>query len=138
MQDEEVRAFKNELRNYTYYLSRIVTLENSIEFLYDRLGGVRGIDPSKEPLHAMPNKEMEWKLRDDISKLEAKKERYEKNLAEIDQILNQIEEFTRDALKLVYIEGKRTDAVANSMLISPSGLKNRMNRAIIKAIKKED
>lgn len=138
MQDEEVRAFKNELRNYTYYLSRIVTLENSIEFLYDRLGGVRGIDPSKEPLHAIPNKEMEWKLRDDISKLEAKKERYEKNLAEIDQILNQIEEFTRDALKLVYIEGKRTDAVANSMLISPSGLKNRMNRAIIKAIKKED
>lgn len=138
MQDEEVRAFKNDLRNYTYYLSRIVTLENSIEFLYDRLGGVRGIDPSKEPLHAMPNKEMEWKLRDDISKLEAKKERYEKNLAEIDQILNQIEEFTRTALKLVYIEGKRTDAVANSMLISPSGLKNRMNRAIIKAIKKED
>lgn len=138
MQDEEVRAFKNELRNYTYYLSRIVTLENSIEFLYDRLGGVRGIDPSKEPLHAMPNKEMEWKLRDDISKLEAKKERYEKNLAEIDQILNQIEEFTRDALKLVYIEGKRTDVVADAMLISPSGLKNRMNRAIKKAIKKED
>lgn len=138
MQDEEVRAFKNELRNYTYYLSRIVTLENSIEFLYDRLGGVRGIDPSKEPLHAMPNKEMEWKLRDDISKLEAKKERYEKNLAEIDQILNLIEEFTRTALKLVYIEGKRTDIVAGQMLISPSGLKNRMNRAIKKAIKKED
>ena len=138
MQDEEVRAFKNELRNYTYYLSRIVTLENSIEFLYDRLGGVRGIDPSKEPLHAMPNKEMEWKIRDDISKLQAKKERYENNLAEIDQILNLIEEFTRTALKLVYIEGKRTDIVAGQMLISPSGLKNRMNRAIKKAIKKED
>ena len=138
MQDEEVRAFKNELRNYTYYLSRIVTLENSIEFLYDRLGGVRGIDPSKEPLHVLPNKEMEWKIRDDISKLQAKKERYENNLAEIDQILNLIEEFTRTALKLVYIEGKRTDIVAGQMLISPSGLKNRMNRAIKKAIKKED
>ena len=138
MQDRGVQAFKNELRNYKHYLSRIIYFEDKIESIYYRLGGVRGIDPSKEPLHVQPNEEMEWKLRDDISRLEAKKERYERDIREIDQILNQIEELTRDALKLVYIEGKRTDVVAEAMFISPSGLKNRMNRAIAKAIKKED
>ena len=138
MQDRGVQAFKNELRNYKHYLSRIIYFEDKIESLYDRLGGVRGVDPSKEPLHVVPNKEMEWYLRDEISRCEAKKSHYEEYIKEIDRILNQIEEFTRDALKLVYIEGKHTDVVADSMLISPSGLKNRMNRAIKKAIKKED
>ena len=69
MQRPEVRAFKNELRNYTYYCSRIASLEESIEFMYDRLGGVRGVDPSKEPLHSAPSKEYEYMLRDKITNL---------------------------------------------------------------------
>lgn len=138
MQTEEVRAFKNELRNYKSYLHKVTRLEEEIDLVLYRLGGVRGVDPSKEPIHAYPNKDAVWELYDKLSRLERKKAIYEGHLIEIDRILNLMEEFTRDALKLVYIEGKRTDIVADSMFISPSGLKNRMNRAIKKAIKKED
>lgn len=138
MQDEEVRAFKNELRNYKNYLHKVCDLEESIDLVVYKLSGVHGIDPSKEPIHALPNQDVVWELYDKLSRLERKKEMYEGHLQEIDRILNLMEEFTRDALKLVYIEGKRTDVVADSMFISPSGLKNRMNRAIKKAIKKED
>lgn len=134
MQDEEVRAFKNELRNYTYYLSRIVTLENSIEFLYDRLGGVRGIDPSKEPLHAMPNKEMEWKLRDDISKLEAKKKRYENHLTEIERILGRMEPTLRWAVIEVYAKNNTIESVARKLFLSHNGLARRMDKEIKKAL----
>ena len=134
MQKDSVRAFKNELRNYTYYLSRIVSLENSIEFLYDRLGGVRGIDPSKEPLHTVPNKEMEWKIRDDISKLEKTKERTEAKVMEIDSVLNRIESPLRNAIINIYVVGKQVKNTCDYYYLSPSGLVSRMNKAIEEAL----
>ena len=134
MQKAEVRAFKNELRNYTYYCSRIATLENSIEYLYDRLGGVRGIDPSKEPTHAMPNKELEYKLRDDISHLEAKLATYTMKKNSVDEILNKMEIDVCDAVKKVYIKGEHIEKIARLMYLSHNGLAKRMNRAIYKAV----
>lgn len=134
MQSEEVKAFKNDLRNYTFKLHEIVTLENSIEFLYDRLGGVRGVDPSKEPLHGMPNKDLEYKLRDDITKLDEKLRRKRDEIAEIDQILMRMEETVRDAVIDVYVHGKLCDKVARQQHMSPSGLKSRMDRQIKKAL----
>ena len=104
MQKEQVKAFKNELRNYTFYCSRIVSLGNSIEFCYDRLGGVRGIDPSKEPVHAMPNKEMEYKLRDEIERYEATLKRYKEKVDSIDEILERIELPIREAVITVYVK----------------------------------
>lgn len=137
MQKESVKAFKNELRNYRYYVSENDRLKEMIDLAYYQLGGVRGIDPSKEPIHSAPNKEFEWKLRNRISRLEQKKAVYEGILNEIDESLNQMDEVCRRALKLIYAEGKRTDVVADIFYLSPSGLKHRMNRAILK-IKKED
>ena len=134
MQKAEVRAFKNELRNYTYYCSRIATLENSIEYLYDRLGGVRGIDPSKEPTHAMPNKELEYKLRDDISHLESKLATYTMKKNSVDEILNKMEIDVCDAVKKVYIKGEHIEKIARLMYLSHNGLAKRMNRAICKAV----
>ena len=130
MQSEEIKAFKNQLRRYTYLCSRLATLENSIEFLYDRLGGVRGIDPSKEPTHAMPNKELEYKLRDDIEKLEAKLMIVVAEKNEIDEILSRIDLPLREAIMEVYIYGHRIDMVASKYYLSHNGLHKRMNKAI--------
>lgn len=134
MQPEEIRAFKNELRNYNYYLYKIITLGKSIEFLYDRLGGVHGVDPSKEPIHAMPNKDLEWKIRDDITRLEAKKSTTENKLREIDDVLHRIEEPIRTAIISVYISGKQISNVAGEMYLSSTGLAKRINKAIKKAL----
>ena len=134
MQREEVKAFKNELRNYTYYCSRIVSLENSIEYIYDRLGGVRGIDPSKEPTHVMPNKDLEYKLRDDIEKLEAKKKRVESQKQFVDEVLAKIENEFVEAIKKVYIEGLRMDKVCIEYNFSASGMGYRIDKAIERAL----
>lgn len=134
MQKEEVGAFKNELRNYNYYSSRIKTLEASIEFLYERLGGVRGIDPSREPLHTMPNKEMEWKLRDDIMKLDIKKSRFERHLQEIDEVLNRMENDDRLGAFSVYAERKRLEDVCKIFSYSASGFSAKLDRAIERAL----
>lgn len=134
MQKKEVEAFKNELRNYNYYTSRVVTLEASIEFKYDRLGGVRGVDPSREPVHAQPNKEMEYKLRDDISKLEAEKERVERDLIHINEILNRMGNDDRWGVFKVYAERKRLEDICKVFNYSPSGYSAKLDRAIEEAL----
>ena len=134
MQREEVKAFKNELRNYTYYCSRIVSLENSIQFCYDRLGGVRGVDPSKEPTHVLPNKDLEYKLRDDIERYETKLRRYRAKLSEIDEILDRIETDVCEAIKRVYIKGEHIEKVGRELYLSHNGLAKRMNKAIERAL----
>ena len=134
MQTAEVRAFKNELRNYNYYLHRIATLDESIEFIYDRLGGVRGIDPSKEPLHSPPDKDLEYKLRDDISRLEANKKLLENKIAYIEQILEKMETSLREAVIKVYAQGKPISVVCNDLYVSPSGLAKKINNEIKKAL----
>lgn len=126
----EIRAFKNELRNYNYYLSRVITLTESIEFLYDRLGGVRGIDPSKEPTHSQPNKDLEYKLRDDITRLEAKKSLVEDKIKDIDETLNKMEEPLKSCVISMYINGVHLIKLADELYLSPSGLMKRMNREI--------
>lgn len=130
----EIRAFKNELRNYKYYLSRVITLTNSIDYLYDRLGGVRGIDPSKEPTHSQPNKELEYKLRDDISRLESKKSLVEDKIKDIDETLNKMEEPLKTCVISMYIDGTHLIKLADELYLSPSGLMKRMNREIKRAL----
>ena len=130
MQKQEVRAFKNELRNYTYYCHRITTLDESIEFMYERLGGVRGIDPSKEPLHTAPNKDYEYMLREQIERYEESKALYVAKRDYIDKILGEVPNTLREALKSVYINGKRIDMVAVEYNLSANGLIYQMNKAI--------
>lgn len=133
-QTDDVRAFKNELRNYNFYLHRLSSLEDSIDFIYHRLGGVKGIDPSKEPIHAMPNKELEWKLREDIEILEAKKSLLETKTNYIDSILAEIEIPLREAIMAVYCEGKTMERVGRKYHLSSSGLNKRIIIALKKAL----
>lgn len=133
-QSENVRAFKNELRNYNYYLNRVVTLKNSIEWCYYRLGGVHGIDPSKEPTHSQPNKELEYKLRDDIEQYRRKLKHTEDRIEEMNEILNSIENELRWAIKCVYVEHKPMRNVAMKLFMSHSSLQKKMDSAIRRAL----
>lgn len=130
MQEPSVRAFKNELRNYNYYRSRVETLTNSIEFLYERLGGVRGIDPSKEPLHSAPNKDYEWQIRDQIEMLVKKKDLFEKKISYIDAVLECVSEPYVSAVRRIFAEGKNSYMVANDLHMSQNSLLYQINKAL--------
>lgn len=134
MQSQQVKAFKNELRNYNYYLSRVTTLKNSIQFCYDRLGGLRAIDVSKEPTHSPPNKDYEYKLRDDIESYEQLLRHTQAQINYLDEILSRIENELRNAIKSIYIEGKQMRYVAMTLYISHGGLQKRIDKAIEKAL----
>lgn len=138
MQSNRVKAFKNELRNYNYILFEISSLEENIEELYDRLGGVRGIDPSKEPLHTVPDKDLEYKLRDIISKLDAKLSLRRAEKERVEEIMGRVEKTLSDAIFRIYVLHARTDVVAGEMFISSNGLHHRINRALERALNEEE
>lgn len=135
-QSKDVKAFKNELRNYTYNCYRIETLQNSIDFCYHRLGAdARAIDYSKEPNHSTPNKELEYKLRDDIEYYSHLQAQFQAKVDYVDLILANIEEETRNAIKSVYIEGKQMRLICSRMYLSLGALQKRINKAIERALK---
>ena len=134
MYSSQVKAFKNRLRNYNYITEQIDTLRNRIEDLYDQLGGVRGVDPSKEPIHSPPNKDMEYKLRDLITRQEKNLRHMMNEKDEIDSTLLKIESSLRWAIINVYVNGEKMVNVAGYMYLSTSGLLKRMNKAIKKAL----
>ena len=134
MQKREVEAFKYELRNYVWYKKGVIVLNDCIELEYDRLGGVRGVDPSREPVHALPDKDLEYKIRDKISKLEAEKDRLEKDLNHMDEILNRMGNDDRWGVFKVYAERKRLEDICKVFHYSPSGYSSRLDRAIEEAL----
>lgn len=138
MQSKQVRAFKNELRNYRFILHDISSLERRIEDLYDRLGGVRGIDPSREPLHTVPDKDVEYRLRDAISKLDAKLSLRRAEKERVEEIMGRVEKTLSDAIFRIYVLQAKTCVVADEMFISPNGLHHRINKALERALNNEE
>ena len=137
MQRPEVKAFKYELRNYSFYCYRVRTLSESIEYCYQILGGVHGVDPSRIPMHSPKNLDREYKLRDEISRLEAEKDRLQRQIDYVDQILDRIGNGMENAIKSVYIEGQQMRKVADDYYLSHSGLQGRINKAIMEALNED-
>ena len=134
MQRPEVKAFKNTLRNYRYYIDAIADVNKNIEMCYHRLGGVRSTDLTKVLTKSPPNKELEYRIRDDIERLEAMRSRLQGKVDEMDEILGKIEKTTRDALICVYVNGEQMRAVADRLYISHSTLQRRMDSAICRSL----
>lgn len=135
MQPAGVKAFKNELGNYRYYQSEIKSYEAEIEECYYLLGGVRGVDPFKEPIHSPPNKDLEWRTRERITAYEKKISLVRAKKEGIEQILNQIEMPLRKAVIDIYADKKTFRSIAPRHYLSETGLKKRINKAIANAIK---
>ena len=134
-QSAKVRTFKNELRNYSFYLQRVEALQSLINLCYEALpGNVHGVDPSRIPSMSVPNKEYEYRIRDEIERHERNKWLTEMNIKHCDEILDQIENELRTAIKRIYIEGNTMESVASKMYLSTNALQNRINRALEKLL----
>jgi DNA-directed RNA polymerase specialized sigma24 family protein len=133
MQDESIAAFKMDLRSYAFKKKEIKRIEDKIQECYDRLGGVRGVDPSREPIHATPNKDVEYAIRDQIEACEAKLRLLCDQTRYIEQTLEKMETTLKTAVIAVYVSRHSIRSVAGKMYISESGLRKRMNKEIKKA-----
>lgn len=131
---EEMKIFKNELKNYTLYKKRVKSLDELINICYDMLSGVKAIRYDKEPTHTPPNKDREYEIREEISHHERNKARTQAKLDDIDKILNLIETDTRELIIDVYANNIPMEEFAKVRYISSVGLLYQVNKAIKEAI----
>lgn len=135
--NEELKAFKNELKNYNFYKQRIKSLQEMIDTCYDMLSGVKAIDYSKEPSHTPPNKDIEYRIRDEIEKYKLFQARTQIKLDDINRILNKVESSLREAIIESYCNGKTLEKVAEKRFISKVGLFKQINVALKEALAKD-
>ena len=136
MQPTNVRAFKRELENYNFYHTRVKALDELIEYCYHMLGGYKGLDPSKEPIHnAVPNKDVEYKIRDEIERHTQNKARTQAKIDSIDEILAKLDNERREQIMAVYVDGKTMETTARKYYVSTSTLEYQINQALAKALK---
>lgn len=140
MQSLEVKAIKNELRNYKYYVDKIKSLEQCIDLCFYNLSTMHGVDPSKEHYSMSPEVELEHRYRiyDEIDKYTYILNTTKAKVKYLDEILNRMElsnSETKKAIWDVYVNGKKTEIVAKELYVSPMGLHKRMNKLIADTMK---
>lgn len=86
----------------------------------------------------MPNKDLEYKLRDDIERYEARLRLVESKIRYIDMILDRMDLPIRQAVIMVYARGSHVESVSEEYFLSPNGLMKRMNKAIEEALHGQD
>ena len=137
-QSKNVYTFKNELRNYDFYLERIKGIDEMIEYCYHMLGGVRAIDTSKEPVHGgAHNLDAEYRIREEIEHHEANKRYTQRKVDEMDKVLNKIDLIDREPIIAVYVKGNSIEKVSRKMFLSSSALGKRMDKALSKLLDTE-
>ena len=133
-QKAQVRAFKNELRNYNYYVSTAKKTKEIIDNYYYELSGVKACDPSRPPLHSLPDKERENHIREAISKQERYLKLTQAKINHIDRVLSNIDNPLSSTIKDIFLNGESLTAHRVNYNLSNVGLYKKINKAIEKAL----
>lgn len=132
--NEELFAFKNELKNYNFYKARVKAQQELIDINYHALSGVKAIRYDKEPTHTPPNKDMEYKLRKEIEVHTKMRDSAQAKVDEIEKVLNLIETQLREAIVEAICNKKGLERVAKSRNLSKEGLFYQINKGIKDAL----
>lgn len=133
-QKVQVRAFKNELRNYNYYVSAAKKTKEIIDNYYYELSGVKACDPSRPPLHSLPDKERENRIRESISRQEKFLKLTQAKINHIDRVLSSIDNPLKSTIKDIFLKGETLTAHSNNYNLSNVGLFKKINKAIERAL----
>lgn len=133
MTDSEIKAFKNELRNYRFYQKQVDELKGQEDMIYHILGGYKSPDPSKVPGGYNPNMAMQKAdLSDKLVVISRRRERFQERIDQLNEVLDQLNPEVRQHMTDIYIGGKPYIQVADSIPIAVSGLYKRINVALRK------
>lgn len=135
---EDVRAFKNELRNYRYYQKRLKAINEEIDNIYYNLSGIasKPFGASAGSTNQQAKEENRLNALDKIEKLKDKANIYTKQLQSLERTLNACSEEIRDAIIKIYCDGHTYSSMAIHTYYSPRGLEKRIDKEIKLALKK--
>lgn len=139
MKNEDVEAFKNELKNLNYYRKKVKDIDEKIKVLEYEMSAVKGVDYSKQHGSANPAAIESKKLAmsDELEWFEESKNKWTKKIKEIIWVLDKMEKSDRDVVERVVVDGVRyRDLCEEYGIKSTSSLANAINNAIAHALKK--
>lgn len=133
MNNNEIVAFKNDLRNYHFYQIKVDEFKQEEYMIYHILGGYKSPDLSKIPGGYNPNANIrKAELSDKLAGIERKKAIFQTRIDALDDMLKQIPEETRQHIIDIYVNKKGYTKVAESIPIARTGLYQRINKALKK------
>lgn len=134
MNDKQMIAFKDDLKNYRYLKETVENIQEDIEYLLYQETGVKGI--SYDRVHTSTDERYaqikRLEIIDKIEKLEKKLEEPYRRLSKINEVLEQMTYYDRNIFKLKYLEGMTFNDIAKRYYISKAGIFYRMNEALRK------
>lgn len=135
MQSRAVRAFKGRLKGYRYWQDRVKGQSELLAYCYDMLGA----SPRSPKLdgiqcHSPKDIEAEYRVRGEIERIEPLLARARDEVNYIEEILARIEKPLREALIVIYSDGKRMEDEANKLGMATSTLNKQIDKAIEKAL----
>lgn len=105
----EYNLFINELKCYNGYKKDLYKLKEKIDLLWHKIGGIKGVDPSKEPVRSV-NKELLEQLKlEELEKIERLENEYKRIKSQIDSIdtkLSLMSEKVGNIYKAIYFDKK--------------------------------
>ena len=126
---DEIILFKSELKVLRALERRVLTLKADKDRIIYLLEGVRGIDTSKEPTHAVVDNRLA--LIEKKDKIDAELESTQHRINMIYHQLDLFDDEMRMILESVYIERIPIVEVAEELNYSEATVKRMINRSII-------
>jgi len=136
---EAVEAYKNELKNLWFYMQYLNDIDNDIELIEYEMGGVKGVDYSKQTGTHNPEaaESRRLKLIEEYNKLLKKRKEIEDKEKSVCRVLNVMKPEDRNLVIDVIASRRRFRDVCKELNISSTAtLANMINEIIDEAIKK--
>ena len=134
---EEVKAFKNELRNYRYYLKQKEILTDKKDLYFHSLTGMvgKGFDSQGGSTNESVKEEKRLETIDRINELEEKINKLDTKIDAIESVLNKVTKRVRKIMVGVYADGRTYLSYSTNENYSPRTLQQQVDKAIERALK---
>ena len=134
MDDKDIEAFKNELKNLKYHKNRSRLIQDQIDEVEYYLNGVRGIGFEERSHGTNPDEKIDqrFKLETRRDKLLAEKEHHDRSITYCETILMMCPSDARGMMVDVYVNKKTLLATGDKYHRSAHGVLTRISSALKK------
>ena len=130
MNENEITAFKNELRNYRFYQNKVKELKEEIDLIYYNLTGVKGVSFDRQPSGTsieLKNDKL-YNQYHKLDNIDKKIKLYESRIESIEQTLNMLDEEVRSIVIGIYADNKTYRELSQTIHLSKSAIHYEINK----------
>lgn len=132
MNEKEVEAFKNRIRNYNFHIEQIELINEEMNVVFYDLIGVKGAsyDYHAPCTNQAIKNEHRTDLLEKLEELKEKKKAHQEELDKLNAMLNQLNKTDRELVKKKLINNFTYDELSNQSYMARTTIQYRIDKAI--------